>query len=139
MGKSQKPKYTYIPPQEDFYHKSDYSLEIRTSTILGAGRGVFTNDTIEPNQFIDQYMGEEMRYLCCGAYFVAFRDRPGGIDAQSFPRCYMAMINDAYGSPYLNNCRLVEDATGQIDVWSINRIHPGEELFMSYGNEYWNR
>jgi hypothetical protein len=89
---------------------------------------------------IDYYYGDEILYVGTGDYFVGFDDnsRILGIDAISFPRCYMAMVNDAYKTPFKNNCCLdiVDD---KIEILSICEISIGQELFMSYGSKYWNR
>jgi SET domain-containing protein len=49
----------------------------------------------------------------------------------------MAMINDSHNSQYTNNCE-IRINNYNIEIWSIRNIEKGEELFMSYGNEYWN-
>ena len=142
MGKKKnRIPYTYVEPKEEFYNDSNYNLSILPSMILNAGRGVYTAEMIPENSYIGKYCGQRQYYMNCGSYFVKFLDKPGGIDAITFPRCYMAMINDSYGSLFKNNCKMVEivDETGEpsIEIWSINTIHPGEELFMSYGGDYW--
>ena len=134
-----KNKYKYEEPLEAYYHTSKYKLQLDVSTILNAGKGVFTDECIITNTFIDYYYGDEISYIGTGAYFVGFEDggRILGIDALSFPRCYMAMVNDSYKTSFYNNCRLdvVDD---KIEIWSIVDICSGQELFMSYGSHYWN-
>jgi hypothetical protein len=130
--------YTYEEPAEEYYHKSEYKLKVADSQIALAGKGVYTEQYITSNVKIDGYYGYKTSYLSAGAYFVelpAISDYKG-IDAQGFPRCYMAMINDSHGSIFSNNCeiRLVGD---EVEIWSIRDIDAGEELFMSYGSEYW--
>jgi hypothetical protein len=49
----------------------------------------------------------------------------------------MAMVNDAYQTPFRNNCR-IDIVDEKIEIWSIMDIYPGQELFMSYGSNYWN-
>jgi hypothetical protein len=139
MKYKHKYKYKYEEPLEEYYHTSTYKLQIGSSTISNAGKGVFADECIKHNTLIDYYYGHEISYIGTGAYFVAFEDgsRILGIDASSFPRCYMAMMNDAYKTQFLNNCRL-DIIDEKIEIWSIMDIYPGQELFMSYGSNYWN-
>jgi len=134
-----KYKYTYEEPLEEYYHTSKYTLRIYISTILYGGKGVFTDEFIDSNTFIDYYYGDEISYIGTGEYFVGFEDgsRILGIDALSFPRCYMAMVNDAHQTHFNNNCRL-DIVNEQIEIWSIVDIYPNQELLMSYGANYWN-
>lgn len=131
-------KYKYEEPLEEYYHTSKYQLKIGESTILNAGKGIFAEEFIGRNNMIDYYYGNEIEYIGTGPYFVGFEDgsRILGIDASSFPRCYMAMMNDAYQTPFQNNCRL-DIVNEQIEIWSIVDIFPGQELLMSYGSKYW--
>jgi hypothetical protein len=139
MKSKWKYKYKYKEPVEEYYHTSKYNLHIGNSTISNAGKGVFVDESIKSNTFIDYYYGDEISYIATGAYFVGFEDggRILGIDALSFPRCYMAMVNDAYKTLFHNNCRL-DIVDEQIEIWSIIDIFPGQELLMSYGSKYWN-
>ena len=134
MGK-QKKKYTYIPEKETYFHNSAFCLEIKQSQINGAGMGVYTLDFIPNHSFIDYYIGDFCKYPL-SKYFIEI-DHNFGIDAGQFPRCYMAMINDSYQTTYTNACEfLIENKT--VSVYSIRDIQPGEELFISYGDQYWN-
>ena len=134
MGK-QKKKYTYIPEKETYFHNSAFCLEIKQSQINGAGMGVYTLDFIPNHSFIDYYIGDFCKYPL-SKYFIEI-DHNFGIDAGQFPRCYMAMINDSHNSEFTNNCEIrIND--NNVEIWSIINILIGEELFISYGNEYWN-
>ena len=43
-----------------------------------------------------------------------------------------------FGSNYSNNCKFVVDLENDIvNVWTICDIKPGEELFISYGDDFW--
>jgi SET domain len=129
--KQKRKTYQYIEPIPSFFHTSIYNLEVRTSTIPDAGLGVFTNEDIIACEHIDFYTGDRMSFPISKYYF-QIKDG-NGIDAGSYPRCYMAMINDGFEK---NNCKFtVKDK--QVSVWSIRDIKKGEELFVSYGDEYW--
>jgi len=142
MGKKKtqkyKPKhpYTFIPQKETYFHHSTFSLEIKPSQIKDAGMGVYTLDFIPNHSFIDYYVGDLYKYPMSNYYIEI--DHNLGIDAGNFPRCYMAMINDSYQSLYTTSCEfIIENKT--VSVYSIRDIQPGEELFISYGNQYWTK
>jgi hypothetical protein len=135
MTKRYKNKIIYKEEKEEYYHNSKYNLKIHNSNIKLAGKGVFTEEPIPINSFIDFYTGDSYYNVKCGMYFVEISDIYG-INAIAFPRCYMAMINDAYNSQYTNNCE-IRIENDNIEIWSLRNIEKGEELFFSYGNEYW--
>jgi SET domain-containing protein len=121
-----------------YCHRSHYNLIIKQSSIQNAGLGVFTNEFIPKGQIIDEYFGEllELDYSPSKYYF-EIKDGLG-IDAFNYPRCFMAMINDAYETVNQNNCDFTIDTTNnQVFVLSIRDIHQNEELFISYGDYYW--
>jgi len=133
MGKKRsKVPYTYQEPEEIFYNNSAFKLSIRKSNIIGAGKGVFTDETIPCESYIGQYCGTRLYSVEFGSYFVKLSNQPGG---------NMAMINDSFRSNLENNCRLVENSNQHnepiIEVWSCREILPGQELLMSYGDDYW--
>jgi hypothetical protein len=134
-----------------FYHKSNFDLYLATSKIPNSGMGVFTRCFIPKASYIDDYYGDIIEYLCGGPY--CFEIGEGfSIDAQRFPRCYMAMLNDASYRPTskrklktfvehgcINNCEFVVDLEQhRIRVFSFVDIEPNSELFVSYGEDYWN-
>jgi hypothetical protein len=138
MGKKSKSKskytYHYIPPVPSFFHHSIFSLEIKDSTIHNAGLGVYTLDAIPNGTCIDYYVGVKCRYPM-SSYFIETGETCG-IDAGSYPRCYMAMLNDIFNSTYTVNCEFrIKDNI--VSVYAIRDILPHEELFVSYGDEYW--
>ncbi len=48
------------------------------------------------------------------------------------------MLNDSFGSSYSNNCNFVVDLEKEtVGVWSNRDIKSGEELFISYGSDFW--
>jgi hypothetical protein len=136
-GHKQKYSYKYVEPEPSYYNNSKYKLEISQSYIIEAGLGVFTNEFIPANSFIDNYTGDYSS-RCFSNYY--FRIREGvGIDALDYPRCYMGMLNDSHGTTYSNNCKFVVDLEKDtVSVWSIKDIQEGEELYISYGSEYWS-
>ena len=129
-----KNTYVYKEQTPSYEHQSVYSLYISPSTIKEAGNGVFTNDLILKNTFIDTYRGN-YQSIPTSKYYFSIHDTYG-IDAVNYPRCYMAMLNDVVNSNYKPNCEFIVSGD-HVSVWSTRDIHQGEELFISYGDDYW--
>lgn len=124
--------------QEIFYHTSLYSLTLAQSNILNAGKGVFANEIIPKDTIIDEYYGDvyEISYAS-SRYFLEITP-DCGIDAFNFPRCYMAMINDVHGTSHEVNCIFIIDKEKRrAYVKSITDIPAKSELYIEYGDEYW--
>lgn len=136
---------------DDYFHNSSYDLYIDKSLLPNAGYGVFTKTFIAKGNFIDYYYGKIIEYFNGSEYLFEI-DNKVYIDARDFPRCYMAMLNDASYRPtskralrkfkehhYVNNCEFIVDKDKkEIQIWSIADIEPNSELFLSYGSDYWN-
>jgi hypothetical protein len=132
------------------YHKSYFDLYINKSNIQNSGYGVFTKSFIPKDTLIDEYFGEYTECLPGGEYFFRI-NIDGGINAIDEPRCYMAMLNDASFVPkskrqlrkfvehdYKNNCVFkVDEINKKVYVFSKVDIPFESELFISYGDEYW--
>ena len=130
--------YQYEEEKPEYYHNSKFDLMIKQSQIKEAGLGVFTNMFIPANTFIDFYRGIKCYGLKGGNYFFSLNNMVG-IDAQSYPRCYMAMINDVYKSNHSINCEFIIDEENKtIEIYSSKDIEPESELFISYGDSYWS-
>ena len=139
MAKKRKPKHPYhfVEIVPTYYHTSRFALEISTSTIANAGSGVFAKEDIPEKTQIDYYTGQYSR-IPLSRYYVMIRE-DWGIDAGSYPRCYMGMLNDSFTSTFTNNCTFeIDEEKDLVSVWSTRKISAGEELFISYGDSYWN-
>ncbi len=134
---------------EDYYNSSGFALYIDDSKIKGAGLGVFTEDDIPEDTIIDEYRGDliqSFEELDNDYYYQLIEPNKEtgemglGVDASKLPRCYMAMINDAtLDKKYENNCMFEDDIENKkVYVISTRDIKAGEELFVSYGDYYWN-
>ncbi len=132
-NKKNKKTYSYVEPILSYYHTSPYTLDIRASTITNAGLGVFAEKDIPAGVCIDAYTGDLLSIPTSRYYFQI--EEGIGIDAGSYPRCYMAMLNDGFEK---NNCMFrVDSEKIQVSVWSKRDIKTGEELFVSYGDDFW--
>lgn len=136
---------------DKYYHNSSFDLYIKTSNIHNGGLGVFTSSFIPKDSLIDEYSGELKIGIFGGEYYFSITDLLG-INALNYPRCYMAMLNDASYKPtskrglkkfiphnYKNNCYfVVNEETNKVYIYSLVDILPNYELFVSYGEHYWN-
>ena len=135
--------------KEEYVNSTNFDLYIGKSNIEHAGLGVFTNDYIFEDTIIGEYNGELIENFepNIGDYYyeIVEPDKEKGIigvgiDALKFPRDYMAMINDASFEKVLkNNCEFQTDVENKkVYIVAIKDIQPEEELFVSYGEGYWN-
>jgi uncharacterized protein len=133
----------------EYFHHSPFRLKIDKSNIQEAGLGVFTLDFIPENTIIDEYVGNVIETMTpkYNRYYYELQsidleaNIPSiGIDAMGLPRCFMAMLNDAtFETNFETNCEFDENVeTKKVYVASIRDIEPGEELFIEYGENYWN-
>lgn len=131
-----------------FTHESGFNLYIEDSQLKNSGLGVYTNDDIPENTIIDEYRGELIESFDFVSNPYSFTilqpDKENNIkglfiDPSKLPRCYMAMINDAsLETKFTNNCDFEPDIENKkVYVVSTRDIGAGEELFVSYGEDYW--
>ena len=125
-----------------YYNNTKFILDIKPSNIKNGGNGLFSLQNIPNETMIGYYIGDvlsgnnkvtDYSFQISKKYF---------IDAKEFPRCYIAMINDAKNSQFVNNCefRIIEKKikkNNKICLYSIKDIKRYDELFASYGDEYW--
>jgi hypothetical protein len=125
-----------------YYNNTKFILDIKPSNIQNGGNGLFSLQNIPNETMIGYYIGDilsgnnkvtDYSFQISKKYF---------IDAKEFPRCFIAMINDAKNSEFVNNCefRIIENKIkkkNKICLYSIKNIKRCDELFASYGDEYW--
>lgn len=119
-----------------YYSTSTYGLIIKPSKILGAGLGVYTLETIPKDAVIGEYLGRVTSTRIKDHDYTVYVNKRCSIDAKEFPRCYMAMINDAHGTSFVNNCSLRKVGC-RVYVIALTEILPDQELYVSYGSGYW--
>jgi hypothetical protein len=133
-----KKKEEILTEEEKYYNNSKYNLVLKESTIKNAGLGVFTLEKILSKEFVGYYDGIKKTRKKSGLYYFEINNKIG-IDAEKYPRCYMAMINDIYNTNNKVNCEFILDEKKQlVEIWSIIDIDENSELFISYGNDYWS-
>lgn len=122
-------------------------LIVKKSTIPNAGKGLFTKRDVKKGERIVEYLGEVIteaeldRRAENDIYGYAFYiSKRKCIDAYYTPEALARYANDARGLNRIkgisNNC--------SYEIWknrgwirAEKNIKAGDELFVSYGNEYW--
>jgi SET domain-containing protein len=129
-------------------------VEIRDSTLINAGKGVFAKKNIFKETIIGQYSGKvllkkelDKKYgdnvapyvlsvICrssinCGKVY-RYHKHKLFIDGESCGH-WTRYINDGPHSGINANVAFLEDGK----VISLTNIEKGEEIFVDYGDEYW--
>ena len=121
----------------------DHEYTIKTSTIPNSGFGAFTNIHLPKGTILDYYRGKklnEKQYtdLKNKAYIWSVKSKDKGqfyVDGQN--------INSSNWLRYLNDSRdhriniRPYQYKSKIFYKTMKDIHPGEELFVNYGESYW--
>ncbi len=123
----------------------DDTLFVDTSTLPGAGNGLFTKRLIKKNELICYFAGdviddEEADRRCVGVrghYFV--RLASGRLLDTYHSKSQARWVNDAKDRRR-NNSKIFSDLRGTYAyISSIKIIQPGSEIFVAYGKQYWER
>ena len=126
------------------------SLEVKKSKIPGAGKGLFAKEMFKRNDKVIEYTGEIITWKECqkrnealdgvGLYYFYVSDKKC-IDAQNVPESLARYANDAAGFVRLpgfrNNARF-EVIKSKPYIIASRNIKPGDEIYVSYGKEYWD-
>lgn len=120
---------------------AETDFEIRNSTIKGAGLGLFAKVPIQEEDTIGYYEGELLTEE-------AFNDPDRPFSAYVLWVCRTHIINGV--GPKANYTRFINhsDEPNAFLVVStrwksarfeaLRKIHPGEEIFFDYGDDYWD-
>ena len=120
-------------------------LEVKESTIPGAGKGLFTKIFIPKGTRIVEYKGRlttwkevENDYKNGYIYSINTKDV---IDAKTFKKALGRYANDANGSGrkkgLSNNSEYVADGL-KVYIEAVKNIPSGSEILVAYGKEYWD-
>lgn len=121
-------------------------LLIKRSRIPGAGKGLFTKQFIAKGTRIVEYKGKitTWKNVLQGKNFnayVYYVNRNYVIDAMRRKTALARYANDANGlsknHTFRNNAKYVIDGK-RVFLEAKKDIEAGEEILVSYGNEYWN-
>jgi SET domain-containing protein len=125
-------------------------LYVKKSKLPKAGKGLFTKEEIKKGAVVCEYEGEKITWKEClrrnenqtgkGAYYFHVTDK-NCIDAQYTLWAMGRYANDATGFSRVaglrNNARY-EVIKNKPYILAIRNIKAGEEIFVSYGKEYWD-
>jgi uncharacterized protein len=121
-------------------------LEVKKSTIPGAGKGLFTKVKIEKGTRILQYTGtittwKDVDHVNGTNPYIYYVNRNHVIDARKHPKALGRYANDARGlqrqKGINNNADYVRDGLN-IYIQAVRNIPAGGEILVSYGKEYWD-
>lgn len=121
-------------------------LEVRKSTIPGAGKGLFTKQPIKKGSYIVEYTGaittwKEVDHDEGSNVYIYYVSRKHVIDASKNTKSYARYANDARGlqrpKGFRNNSQYVND-DNRIYIQALRDIAGGDEILVSYGKEYWD-
>ena len=120
-------------------------LEVKESTIPGAGLGLFTNLFIAKGTRIVEYKGRMTTWKAVehdykNGYIFSI-DPNHVIDAKTYKKALGRYANDAHGlvrkKGINNNSRYVAEGY-KIFIEAVKDIPPASEILVSYGKEYWD-
>lgn len=124
---------------------SPKNLVVRTSTIPGSGKGLFTKTFIPQGTRIAEYTGKVTAWKDAdhedgdNAY-IYYVKRSHVIDAKTDKRSIARYANDAKGITRVpgitNNCEYVEEGV-RVYIHAKRDIPAGSEILVPYGPEYW--
>ena len=118
------------------------NLEVKTSNIPNSGDGLFTLTDIKKGELICEFTGVEIspkeaaKLEGIRGHYLIQRDNGTILDVFNSDSPAIK-CNDARGSNFKNNASINEVENGEIWLIATRRIKAGEEIFCSYGDEYW--
>ncbi len=125
--------------------EKDY-LYLKTSQILGAGKGLFTAIPIYKDEIISIFKGELLSNAEAkrrakaseNGYFIMMPN--GGIMDSKNIKCFAKYANDTLGmvrTRFKNNAKISLNEHDEVCLVAIKKINAGEEIFCAYGAAYW--
>lgn len=127
------------------YIIKDEDLEVKTSGLPNAGKGLFTKVHIPAGTDIVEYTGvittwKEISHDWDNGY-IYYMSRNHVINAKPHVHALARYANDAAGIEKVkhlkNNC-VYKRKGKKIFIHAVKNILPGEEILVEYGKEYWD-
>lgn len=115
-------------------------FDIKESLQEGVGKGLFARDTIKKGRFILEYIGTPIPAEIAD-------DHPGRYLFEVDEKVTLDGDTEENTAKYINHscnpnveAEIEEDETGKghINISAIRTIKPGEELYIDYGDEYFD-
>lgn len=120
-------------------------LYLKKSLLPGAGKGLFTKKEIPKGTVIVEYKGrvttwDAIKHEDGKNAYLYYINSKRVINAKPFPKTFARYANDAMGRVRVkgirNNAEYIEK-NKKCYIRSTRKIREGEEIFVSYGREYW--
>ena len=124
----------------------DKQLYIKKSTLVGAGKGLFTKKAIVKGTRITEYKGRIQPWKDVkdeDGYngYLMYINRNTVINGLHHKKTFARYANDAAGITKIkglrNNAEFVSEGR-RCFLEALRDIKPGEEIFGGYGKEYWD-
>lgn len=121
-------------------------VEVKESGIRGAGLGLFATRVFEAGQYISKYGGEVVNMAELNRRYGKNATAPYAMDIPGRGRFVDAIYsnsgnaryaNDCFNSTFRCNAELVRRADARERLRATTRINIGDEILVSYGDEYW--
>lgn len=124
--------------------ESDY-LYVDSSQIPNSGKGLYTAIDIEKGEIISKYIGKilsdrEAKTISERGEDNYFMMLPSGktLDCRN-TKCFAKYANDSHGTEFKNNSFISMNDEGDVVLVAKTKIGEGEEIFVGYGKEYWEK
>lgn len=128
-------------PLSDLALRPRYRVEVRRSTVEGAGDGLFALEDVPGGEILGEYGGDRVTSLVRllrlrNKDYTMMTDNPSlVIDAAARPEALMRYVNHHFDAGCRNLERAVE---GEVVHYVTTRpVRKGEEFFVDYGELYW--
>jgi SET domain-containing protein len=121
-------------------------LTVKTSSLPGSGKGLFTKKFIPKGAHIVEYKGKISTWKDVDHNegtngYIYYVNRKHTIDASKHKKSLARYVNDAKGIQKVkgirNNADYIEVGV-KVFVKAIIDIPEGSEIFVQYGKEYWD-
>ena len=122
------------------------ALVIKKSRLKNAGKGLFTKSFIPKGSRIVEYLGKlsswkDVDHRGGKNVYIYYINRNHVIDAYTYKKAFARYANDAGGISKVkgirNNARYEKDGL-KVYITAARDIQPGEEIYVTYGKEYWD-
>ncbi len=126
-------------------------LYLKKSLLPGAGKGLFTSEKLTRGDIVCEYEGEIVPWSECERRadlgyegYVFFISKNRCVDAYFTPEAMGRYANDAKGIGRVEGLRnnaqyeiKVRKGEKKVFIVATRTIHPGDEVFVDYGSDYW--
>lgn len=121
-------------------------LEVKNSTLAGAGKGLFTKEFIARGSRIVEYKGKITTWAAAdhdegNNAYIFYVSPKHVIDAAKYPKALARYANDAKGlvkQKGLNNNAEYQDEKKRVYITATRDIPAGAEILVTYGKDYWD-